>query len=107
MLLLASTPVVRTQVGVAAVGLLEVTALPPPSTATHSDDDGQEMLFSDLESILVRLHVAFVPSAGSLVLTTSPPLSTARHVVGEAMHDTPLSAPPASASRLVHVALAP
>ena len=107
MLLLASIPVVTDQVGVGALGLVEVTESPLPSTATHSEEDGHEMWFSEVESTLARLHVAVVPSAGSLVLTTSPALSTATHVVGEAMHDTPFSAPPTSAWRLVHFALAP
>jgi hypothetical protein len=104
---LGSIPVVTDQVGVGALGLVEVTESPLPSTAMHSEEDGHEMPFNEVEATLALLHVAVAPSAGSLVLKTSPSLSTAMHVVGEAKQDTPFSAPLTSAWRLVHVALAP
>ena len=73
------------------VGLLDVTAPPAESTATHSDTDEQETpLRRVVPSTWATCH-AEVPPVALVELSTFPPESTATHNDTDA-HDTPLRA---------------
>src|SRR5947208_734775 len=72
------------------VGLVELTTLPPLSTATQSDVDGHEMpLIPLLPSTLVTVQ-APAPPVGLVEVTTLPTLSTATQSDVDG-HETPRS----------------
>jgi hypothetical protein len=76
------------QVGVAAVGSVEITAFPKPSTATHNDVEAHETPERKFASMLAGGLQVGVAAVGSVEITAFPTLSTATHNDVEG-HETP------------------